>query len=279
MSILNQITSARVPTGQRIVIAGVEKIGKTTLACGAPRALLIPLEMGYATVNVSRAPMIESMLQLNQLLSEITVAAQSGQFPYQTLVFDSATALERLLHDAVLRTDSSYAKKNANALTMESALGGYGKAYQFANELFSRFLHQCDMLAIYGRINIVLTCHVFASDVVDPVVGNYSSWDLLLHSPKNNKTHGKREILTQWADMIGFLHEPLYIVAGGDTNKMTRAISMNKGRLLGVDRTPSYVAGNRYGLTSEIAIPAANGWNYVADAVFKQSGIDLYNRD
>ena len=41
-----------------------------------------------------------------------------------------------------------------------------------------------DTLALYYGINIVFTCHVFANLVVDPQVGEYSSWDLLLHSPE-----------------------------------------------------------------------------------------------
>ena len=279
MSILSGVTSGAARTGQRIVIAGVEKVGKTTLACNAPRVLLIPMEMGYASVSVHKTKVIETWTELNTLLLEIASAAQSGSFPFQTIVFDSATALERLIHEAVLQSDPSYAKKNKNALTMEAALGGYGKAYAFANELFWKFTQQCDALAIHGGINIVLTCHVFANEIIDPVVGQYNAWDLLLHSPKNLKTYGKRELLTQWADLIGFLHEPLYIVGAPDTAKVVRAISQNKGRLLGVDRTPSYVAGNRYGLTGEIPIPAASGWNYVADAVYKASGVDLFNRD
>jgi hypothetical protein len=279
MSILSSVTQGTARSGQRIVIAGVEKIGKTTLACNAPRPLLIPLEMGFASVAAHRTKVIETWLELNLLLNEISASAQAGSFPFQTLVFDSATALERLIHEAVLQTDPSYAKKNKNALTMESALGGYGKAYGYANELFWKFTQTCDMLAIYGGINIVLTCHTFASSVQDPTVGEYNTWDLLLHSPKNNKTHGKRELLTQWADMVGFLHEPVYVVGGKDDAKVVRAISQNKGRLLGVDRTPAYVAGNRYGLTGEIPIPPVNGWNYIADAICKASGVDVYNRD
>lgn len=279
MSILASVTAGASRSGQRIVIAGVEKIGKTTLACGAPRPLLVPMEMGFATVSVHRTKVIETWLELNTLLNEVSAAAQRGQFPFQTIVFDSATALERLIHEAVLQSDPAYAKKNKNALTMEAALGGYGKAYQYANELFWKFTQACDALAIYGGINIVLTCHVFASEMVDPVVGQYNSWDLLLHSPKNNKTHGKREILTQWADMVGFLHEPVFIVGGAEGSKVVRAISQNKGRILGLDRTPSYVAGNRYGLTGEIPIAPQRGWNNLAEVVYKASGIDLYNRD
>lgn len=277
-NILNSVTSGPSKAGQRIVISGVEKVGKTTLACNAPRALLVPLELGFAAQNVPRTPMLTTYEALMQVLGEITIAAQRGQFAPKTVVFDTATAIERLIHDAVLRSDPTYAKKNARALTMEAALGGYGKAYNFANELFDNFLKACDDLAIHGGINIIVTCHVFAAKVIDPAAGEYDTWDLLLHSPKNQKNYGKREMITQWADMIGFLHEPLF-VSQGEGDKMARGISKNMGRVLAVERSPGWVAGNRYGLTGEINIPHVNGWNALAQRMFDVRGIDVFNRD
>lgn len=281
MSLLSGVTYSSVATGARIVISGIEKVGKTTLACNAPRALLVPLEIGYGGIQVAKAPMLNSFDEVSQLFAEVTDQAQRGLFPYKTLVFDSATALERLIHDKVLSSDPSYARGNKKALTMEAALGGYGKAYQFANELFAGFLKSCDTLAVYGGINIVLTCHVFAARVVDPAYGEYDTWDLLLHSPKNQKAYGKREMLTQWADLVGFLHEPLYVTKG-DPSKgsvLNQGMSANKGRVLAMSRTPGYVAGNRYGVVGEIPIPQVGGWNHLAHAVYTSSGVDFYNKD
>jgi len=279
-SYLGSITSGASNTGQRIVVSGVEKVGKTTFACSAPRVLLIPLEIGYAAMTVAKVPMIDTYEGVMGLLREIRSECQAGRFIYRTLVFDSATALERLIHDAVLRRDPAYHNKNAKALTMEAALGGYGKAYQFANELFDDFTKLCDELAMYGGINIVITCHVFAAKVIDPAYGEYDTWDLLLHSPKNQKNYGKREMITQWADMVGFLHEPLF-VQKSDGEQLQRATSMNRGRVLAVDRQPGYVAGNRYGVHGLIPIPPVMGWNSVANAIYEASGgvIDVFNRD
>ena len=276
MGILDYVNRSSHPTGIRAVIAGVEKVGKTTMSCSAPRPLLVPLEQGYGGVQVQKTPMLESFTDTLQLLDEIVAKVQQGAFPYQSLIFDSATALERQIHDAVLRTDPTYAKGNKKALTMESALGGYGKAYQYANELFHGFLQRCDWLANNGSINIILTCHVFAARVVDPTAGEYDCWDLLLHSPKNQKAYGKREMLTQWADLIGFLHEPIYVTEGKTLNK---AVSANRGRVMAVNRTPSYVAGNRYGVINDIQIPKDGGWNYLAQELYNSCGVDFFNRD
>lgn len=275
MGILDQVTSTSQPVGIRCVIAGVEKVGKTTLACSAPRTLLIPLEQGYAGVSINKTPMLTSFDSFIQLLDEIITKVQAQSFEYRTLAFDSATALERLIHDKVLRSDPTWTEGNKKAITMESALGGYGKAYQFANELFHGVLQRFDWLAACG-INIVLTCHVFAATVIDPTAGEYNTWDLLLHSPKNQKSYGKREMLTQWADILGFLHEPIYVVEGERLNK---AVSANQGRVLAVNRTPGYVAGNRYGMQNNIQIPKVNGWNYIANEIYNACGQDFFNRD
>ena len=279
MGLLDQVSmSVQRPAGIRGIIAGAEKMGKTTLACSAPRALLIPLERGYDTIQVMKTPMIESYDALISLLdTEICPLVANGSFPYKTLVLDSATALETRLHEKVLMTDPSFVSGNKKALTMESALGGYGKAYQYANELFVGLLQRFDWLSSQG-INILLTCHVFASRQLDPAIGEYDSWDLLLHSPKNQKTYGKREMISQWADLIGYLHEPMFVSEGKTINK---AISTNAGRVLAVNRNPAYVAGNRYGVVNDIPIPPVKGWNHVANAIYQATGnkIDFFNRD
>jgi hypothetical protein len=278
MGILDYINHSSQRTGIRAVISGIEKVGKTTLACTAPRTLLVPLEQGFGGVSVNKVPLLEAYADLMTLLDEVISKVQEGTFQYQTLTFDSATALERMIHDAVLHSDPAYAKGNKKALTMESALGGYGKAYQYANELFHGFLQRCDWLAIHGNINIVITCHVFAAKVMDPAFGEFDTWDLLLHSPKNQKAYGKREMLTQWADLVGFLHEPLFVTEQ-EGKALTRGISANKGRILAVNRTPGYVAGNRYGMVNDISIPRASGWNALAHELYNSCGLDYFNRD
>lgn len=277
MSILSQVTSGVSRVGVRAVIAAQEKMGKTTFIAGAPNVLLVPLEVGYAGVNVAKTPMIQSWEDLQTLIMEITANAQRGQFPYKTLALDSATALERHLHDYVLRQDPAYKPGSKKSATMESAHGGYGKAYNLANDYFNGFLQQMDALAVYAQLNILLTCHVFSSKVIDPTAGEYDSWDLLLHSPKNQKTYGKREMITQWADVVGFLYEPVFISQANE-KAMAKVSSQNKGRVMGLSRTPAYTAGNRYGLMGELPIPPVQGWNHFAHALYQQTGIDVYTR-
>lgn len=279
MSILAQVNNKPMQVGCRGVIAGVEKIGKTTLACNAPRTLLVPLEMGYAGIQVAKTPQLHAWGDIIGVVNEIGSACAAGQFPYRTIVFDSATKAEEYVHYFTLQHDPAFAKNNGKGMTMEAALGGYGKAYQFANEKFLELLGLCDKLAGYFHINILFTAHVFAARAIDPQFGEFDTWDLLLHSPKNQKNYGKREIITQWADFVGFLHEEMFVTKG---ENLSQGVSAGTGRKLGLVRTPAYVAGNRYGYTGgALTIPPVGGWNVLADAIYKstQGRVDLYNRD
>lgn len=277
-SALDSIETGTRQVGARVVLSGQEKMGKTTTACGAPRPLLIPLEMGFGAIPVAKTRQLDAYDDLSATLNDIKTKAQCGQFPFQTIVLDSATAMERLIHEKTIAGDKDWRPGNPKGVTMESALGGYGKAYSYANEKFADILGILDELAFYGGINVVLTAHVFASKIVDPAFGEFDSWDLLLHSPKNNKNFGKREMLTQWADMVAFLHEPFFITKG---DQMAQATSLNQGRVVGVERKPAYVAGNRFGIQGIIPIPPVNGWNNIAHAVHVATAgqIDLFNRD
>lgn len=279
-SILSQVTSGVAPMGLRMVVAALEKMGKTTFCAGAPGVLLVPLEVGYAGVSVNKTPMLNSYLEVLQLLQELHQMARQAYearqpLPFRTIAFDSATALERMIHERVLALDAGRSKTS----TMEAAHGGYGKAYNIANTLFNELLGELDKLAVWYGINIVFTCHVFSSVVKDPNSGEYNSWDLLLHSPKNEKTYGKREMITQWADVVGYIFEPVYL-STAEGSKMTRAVSANKGRVMAISRTPAYVAGNRFGMLGELPLPAppANSWNAFAQALHATTGIDVFTR-
>jgi len=275
---LTQVThTSNNQAGIRVLLVGQEKIGKSTLACGAPNALLVPLEQGFAGIKCNRTPLIKNYDEFIALIGEITTACQQNKFQFKSLVLDSATSVEAMIHEKTLQTDKDWRAGNPKGITMNSALGGYGKAYDYANALFVSLLKTLDDLATLGNVNIVVTCHTFASKVLDPTAGEYNQYDLLLHSPKDNKNYGKREILSQWADVIGFLHEPLFVSKNSET--FSQGISANKGRILGLERTPGYVAGNRFGIKGEISVGKEQSWNYLADAIYQSSGIDVYNRE
>lgn len=282
MGFLDDISIGPSQDGVRMVIAGVEKIGKTTLVSGAPRAILYPLEIGYATVNCHKKPMVKNYDHLLKELNEILELCRNNQFPFQSIIFDSATALERLIHNNILNIDPELKKdlsQNNVLASMASACGGFGKAYIRASEMMSNFLAICDLLAVQYKINIIFTCHVASTNMIDPISGEYDSWDLVLHS--NKKGSGAKAILCQWTDLLGFMHEPIHVVKA-NTDKgenLNKAVSANQGRVLSVTRSPAYVAGNRFNMSDDIPIPITNGWNELAHSIYHHSGVNIYNME
>jgi hypothetical protein len=277
------ITTGVTQSGLRIVLGAQEKMGKTTIGSGAPGVLLVPLEVGFAGVSVAKTPMIQKYDVLIQFLRDTEAwcaAALKGEappYPYKTLLFDSATGMERILTAEVIARDPLSQRGGKKTITLASAHGGYGKGPAMLLDEFAAILEILDRLSQNYGLNIVLTCHVFSAKVMDPTAGEYDSWDLLLTSPKNNRTYGPRELVTQWADLVGFLYDPIFVSEG---EKLNKAMSQNKGRMLGLSRTPAYTAGNRFGLIGEIAIPAPpeNGWNALAKALYDKTKIDIWTR-
>ncbi|CAB4131730.1 AAA domain containing protein, partial [uncultured Caudovirales phage] len=116
MSMLGSVVSGPAMTGQRIVIAGAEKVGKTTLACDAPNSLLVPLEIGYASIRTPRIPqMLTTWEEVENLCIELLQAAQAGRIARgSSIVWDSATALERIIHAKIISLDAAWKPGNPN---------------------------------------------------------------------------------------------------------------------------------------------------------------------
>ncbi len=271
MSYRDQIIATPKPSGQIICIAGAEGSGKTTILKAVPRRLFVPTETGGNIPNAMA--LIEKWEGITSLVDDITADAQKGKFEFGAISWDSATSMERLLFDWTVRSDPKY--KNDPKLSMVTAHGGYGKAFSVAFEEFSRFLAKCDILARFGAIHSVFACHTFVDRVIDTEVGEYDRQLLQLYSPRNGKNYGQRELLMQRSDLVGFIYDPIIITKG---DKAALGTSLNRGRMLAVDATPAFAAKNRYSLTEPISIPEKDGWNWIADAIFKSKGIDLYNR-
>ena len=273
---LDQITNENNDEGARVILYGEPKAGKTTLACSIPNALLIPTEAGYTGIKVDRLPVLTTYEAINNALEEIKIAVINKKFEYKTIVIDSLTAIESIILRDVVRfnsgdtggLDTSLASKP----TIDTILGGFGRGQNLFVELFKTVLNKLEILARKGKINVVCTCHVSHTQMVDPIMGEFDAWDLALFSSKNKRTPGNKDAVTQWADLIGFLHQPSFI---SESNGVNRVINNNKERQLGVAKEAGYLAGNRYGLTKSIDIPATNGWEEVSSAVLEASGINI----
>src|SRR5205085_10859163 len=93
---LDKIKAGKIPRAQKILLYGVEKIGKSSLAAKFPMPLFLDVERGTHQLDVDRLD-IETADELDKALAEVA----KNDHDYKTLVIDSVDWAERLLADKV----------------------------------------------------------------------------------------------------------------------------------------------------------------------------------
>lgn len=138
------ITSGRVNRPQKVVLYGVEGIGKTSLAAQTPDPLFIDTEGGTAHLDVRRLQNPATWEEMIALIREVAVTPDVCK----TLVIDTADWAEALAIDHIC---TKFKQPGLESF-------GYGKGYTYLAEEFSRFLTACDEVIRSGK-NVVITAH------------------------------------------------------------------------------------------------------------------------
>ncbi len=191
---LKSITRKTVVRPPRMVLLGVEKVGKSTFAAGAPDAVFIPiaLEEGIDSLDVPRFPAVQSFDDLGEALQELL----EGDHEFKTVVIDSASALEPLVYNAVCE---EHDKKGIEDF-------GYGKGYTYALEKWRLLMQMLDTLRDEKGMASILIGHVNVKPFNDPERPSYDQYQFDIHTKAASA-------LYRWADVIGFANFGVSIVA------------------------------------------------------------------
>jgi len=177
MSLENLITG-RLQRPLRIVIAGVDGIGKSTFAAQSPAPIFLSPEDGTAHLDVTRFPQPQAW---DDIMAAIGVLYEQ-EHAFKTLVLDSADWAERMARDAVCREH--------DVAGIESL--PYGKGWTFSQEKFNRLLMAFDALYSKG-MNIIVICHLEIKTFNDPEREPYDRYTLKL----DKRT---APLLREWCD-------------------------------------------------------------------------------
>lgn len=216
---------------QKVVLYGVEGVGKTTLAAQFPDPLFIDTEGGTEGYDVARTQAPQSWTALKDL-----VRAVAAECPCGTLVLDTADWAERLLC-------AELCAKNKWA-SMEAL--NYGKCWQYALEEFGRLLDLLTDVRDAG-MNVVVTAHATVSKFDQPdEAASYDRWTMKMY---------KRDaaLLKEWADALLFVNYKTVVEMVGEGFSA-------KGKARGAKRTiftthhAAWDAKNRWGLPDEVPL-------------------------
>lgn len=272
MITLESISQSKHIRAPRIILLGVEKIGKTSFACGcrfdpagalletglnAPVVIPCKGEEGTDGLGVPTFPICDTANKIMQCIS----ALYDGKHQYRTVVLDSSSAAEPLIHDAVCNENS--------VKSIEKVGGGYGKGYVEALRYWRDVMTGFDALRNEHNMTSIIIGHVRVRRFDDPNGDSYDTyaWDI----------HDKAaSALYKWADIILFANTKVVIRKEdiGFSKTKSRGIDATGGqRFLFTQKRPAHPGGGRhvYGrLPYELPLDWTTFENTIASAMQPQ---------
>lgn len=225
---LGNVVKGRIESPLRVLVYGVEGIGKSSFAAGAPAPIFLDPDQGTDELDIPRFPKPENWADCMEALDELI----NEQHDYKTFVCDTLDALETLAQREVCRRGG---KKGIEDF-------GFGKGYTAALELAHEFRTKLDALSARG-MNIVLLGHAHVKKFENPAGDNYDRFQLKMHEKF-------AALFREWTKAVMFANYQTFTV---EKDGKVKAVG-DGSRVLYTQHRPAWSAKNRYGLPFEIPL-------------------------
>lgn len=229
------ITTGKKARPQKVVIHGMEGVGKTTLASQFPAPLFGDCERGSDHIDLSRVE-INNM----QDFRETCVFLIREPHEFKTFVVDTVDWLATRDAEEMLKEDKVESVEDY----------GYGKGYKKLEERFNGVLKMLDRVQAAG-INVVLLAHTKVMKFEEPDKGgSYDRYELKLEKKV-------APLVKEWCDAMLFLNFVTTVVERqkGNDNAGKRGVGGTQ-RVIHTVRAAAYDAKNRHGLADKIEATA-----------------------
>jgi len=224
----------------RIMIYGVEGIGKSTFGAGAPNPIYILTEDGLGSLNVDHFPLATSFQDVMDAISTL----YKENHAFETVVIDSLDWLEAIIQREI---EQKYDAKDL----------AYGKGSLIAAEKWREILDGLNALRNDKGMAVILIAHTTIKRFDSPEVEPYDRYQPKLQERSN-------AVVREWADAVLFANYKTIVkkddVGFNQTNN--RGISTGE-RLLFTSERPAYMAKNRYNMPESIPL----SWDAFAEAI------------
>lgn len=234
-----------------ITLLGEPGLGKTTLACMFPDAILIRLEDGVEAVpeefKPTLMPVVESVQDLEEQIRY--VYGSRKQHGKKTLILDSITRAETMFEREIVANDPN------RPSSINQACGGFGAGPKALGAMHAKIRKLLGHLNEKGDMAIIVIAHSSTETVEPPDSDNYTRHTLRL---------GKHS-MAPWVDdvdMVGFIQLQKFVRGAKEAGKNTSA-KAGKAMSHGVRELVAYVTAgnvskNRFGLPDDDPIELPN---------------------
>lgn len=224
---LDALVRGKLEQPTRMVIHGVDGVGKSTFAASAPAPVFIGAEDGTAQLDVARFPAPTTWAEILEAVETLTRETHD----FKTVVIDSLDWAEPLcwrhLADA------------AKVKSIEEVGGGYGKGYVAAADEWRILLRALDRLREKRKMHVICIAHSAIKLAKSPTSEDFDRYVIKLHE----RSAG---LIREWADVVGFA---IFEVVVEKAERSRRVRGLDTGaRLLHTTYSAAYDAKNRYGL-------------------------------
>lgn len=213
----------------RIMLYGVEGIGKTTFAAQAPNPIFICTEDGLGSLQVEHFPLATKASDVLDAIGALV----SENHEFGTVVLDSVDWLDNLIWSDV---ESTHDAKDL----------AYGKGAMIVAERWREVLAGLNALRNDKGMVVILIAHCQIKRFDSPEVEPYDRYQPKLQERSN-------AILREWVDAVLFANYKTIVKKDdvGFNKTSNRGISTGE-RLLYTSERPAYMAKNRYGLPESL---------------------------
>lgn len=214
----------------RLLVYGVEGIGKSTLAAGAKAPVFLDADDGTAQLNVSRIR-IASWPQLREALD----ALEREQHNFKSAVLDTIDAFDRMLVAAIC--------DQHGVASIEDVGGGYGKGYTALAEQWVAILDQLRRLQERRGMNVIALAQAEIATFRNPNGNDWQRWTLRCQK----KTAA---LWKEWVEVMLFATREVQVATKG----REKGKGQGGRRILYTEWAPGREAKNRLGLPAVLPL-------------------------
>lgn len=238
---LRKVTATEPP---RILLYGVVKIGKTTLAAEFPEPVFLQIEEGTpGDLEITSFGKLKTFEDVMDAFG----ALYQEEHDFKTVVIDSLDMLEPLVW-------AETCKRNGWKSIEDP---GYGKGYVEAENVWRDYVEAVNALRERGMTTVQIA-HSETVRFEPPGMEPYNRYHIKLHKRA-------AALVSQEADVIAFVNYDVNIKKTdvGFNKKATHAEGGGL-RIIHLEERPAFIAGNRYGMPAKITYRRGQGYSELA---------------